>query len=863
MACRKIYVCTIYLFLFQLVNAGEFKAYYTRLDYQDSISGKYADIVVELGSDRRVVFSREYSFLPYWQTDKGRWFFEEMVERQGDGTDKQPDKINRYTYVRLIKDSKNEVIVHWRYFPSFEKIGFTDVVHEYFKIDKFGKVTRKIYPGTETYHQWQNRYLLPEHKLELSPEGIHLISTDLRQTAERKRRPGSRSKAYQTNVPAKPRARINRSTKLDFTFDVRTENTVKEWITGEDYELLGNGNLFVQGVWGNAIHCDGYTTGVKIPALKMPKLDESFSIDGWVALGAYPFDWAPMFHQSQWSNAGYYLGIDQQGRAGFHVMVNDQWQMLIAPQSLTLFHWHHIAGVFDHKHAKLSLYVDGKLITQKDVGQGKVHLSDTDGFVGLNREKMPVAEGRIRKGKWPSLFGIDGLLDDVRVCGEPLDAATVLRMSKMLSQNVNRVKPDLEIRRFPAHPENQVANHFGAYYTRFNYHHSWDQLWRVGEDPDILVEFDQLPTHLIFWRGISSGPALITENGKWGGDQSSENYREIDMPGLAEGCCEFMSDKQCRHSHVRIIENHDARVVVHWRYGLVDSKYHFVTETKPEGDWADEYWTVYPDGVMVRHLARGKIWGDSWVETLFYNPPGTKPEDNIETQALTIINEEGKSLKLSWQNGSPNNQLIEDHGEPVITMTNLKSKYRPFNVYPTGSGVEIFGGHARRSKFHWWNHFPVSQIASDGREARFKDRSSHSSLVWGAPSKDWLMYGFSNQSPQSLMPLAKSWNAPAEIKNTKGCKVIDYLQQERAYHMESKSNSLEFLIAGSVETPILNPCFVIQNWGKVPVTLELDGKRVEKGETLRYGYRTTDDGIDLVVWLKLSKKDLGKIKMYQ
>ena len=31
-----------------------------------------------------------------------------------------------------------------------------------------------------------------------------------------------------------------------------------------------------------------------------------------------------------------------------------------------------------------------------------------------------------------------------------------------------------------------------------------------------------------------------------------------------------MSDKECYTNHVRIIGNTDARVVVHWRYTLVD-----------------------------------------------------------------------------------------------------------------------------------------------------------------------------------------------------------------------------------------------------------------------------------------------------
>ena len=66
-----------------------------------------------------------------------------------------------------------------------------------------------------------------------------------------------------------------------------------------------------------------------------------------------------------------------------------------------------------------------------------------------------------------------------------------------------------------------------------------------------------------------------------------------------------MSDKHNRYSHVRVIENHNARVVVHWRYALTDL---FYTISSPDpmtgwGDWVDEYYYIYPDGVAVRHFA--------------------------------------------------------------------------------------------------------------------------------------------------------------------------------------------------------------------------------------------------------------------
>lgn len=46
-------------------------------------------------------------------------------------------------------------------------------------------------------------------------------------------------------------------------------------------------------------------------------------------------------------------------------------------------------------------------------------------------------------------------------------------------------------------------------------------------------------------------------------DQSVEAWND------EEGCFEHIQDRHCRFSHVRIIENKEARVVIHWRYAPV------------------------------------------------------------------------------------------------------------------------------------------------------------------------------------------------------------------------------------------------------------------------------------------------------
>ncbi len=104
------------------------------------------------------------------------------------------------------------------------------------------------------------------------------------------------------------------------------------------------------------------------------------------------------------------------------------------------------------------------------------------------------------------------------------------------------------------------------------------------------------------------------------------------------------------------IEDHDARKVVHWRYALTDIDYgisRLGVDGGP-GEWGDEYYTVYPDGVATR---RQVLWTDDlrheWQETIVLHQPGTRPEDNIELEAMTLANLRGETRTYSWKDGAP------------------------------------------------------------------------------------------------------------------------------------------------------------------------------------------------------------------
>jgi len=243
---------------------------------------------------------------------------------------------------------------------------------------------------------------------------------------------------------------------------------------------------------------------------------------------------------------------------------------------------------------------------------------------------------------------------------------------------------------------------FGAYYRRLKYSLEWDRAWRIGPDPDVVVRFDEFGHRFVFWRGTSYIPCWVAEGGGW---YTNEFFERRGGPRSGTvSMVEPMSDKQVRYSHVRIIESTDARVVVHWRYAPVDLKYSlaYIDKQTGWGDWADEYYTIYPDAVGVRKATLQTSAPGDWTEyqeSIVINQPGTRPEDNMDYAAVTLVNMAGESHTYSWEHTWPNQFDKPENGN--IQIVNLKGRTRTFSIVdPDGVSVRAYPRYGAKTKFH-------------------------------------------------------------------------------------------------------------------------------------------------------------------
>jgi hypothetical protein len=337
-----------------------------------------------------------------------------------------------------------------------------------------------------------------------------------------------------------------------WNFDDVQNRLVKDNVTNIVDTIKGNYKI-VDGIVGKALKCDGFTTRINRSSGKAPKVTGAFSIETWIAPQAYPWNWCAIVNQEYEHQRGFFFGVDAEGRIGLHAAIDRNWRECISDQKIPFMAWSHIAATFDPQYG-ITLYINGikagSLNVQGDLlADIKMNLQ-----IGRNHKKtIPSSLNRAGRVRIPSSYSFDGLIDELKIYSCALSAEEI--KNDFEKQRTNE-KPNLKWRKLPVIP---VQNsEFGGFYTNLKYDEDWDALWKDDKYPDIVVTFDSTKSSMVFWKGTNYNLNLVTENGKWIADQSAEGGGPE-----TQGCCEHMSDKQNRYSHVRMIENNNARVVVH------------------------------------------------------------------------------------------------------------------------------------------------------------------------------------------------------------------------------------------------------------------------------------------------------------
>ncbi|MBK8975228.1 MAG: LamG domain-containing protein [Planctomycetes bacterium] len=645
-----------------------------------------------------------------------------------------------------------------------------------------------------------------------------------------------------------------------WSFDERVGDTVTDRAAGRQDRVDGNSRI-IRGAVGGALLLDGFTAVLDRPATAAPRLHGGFSIEAWVAQGAYPWNWCPLVTQRHDDAAGYALCVGPRGEVRLEVAMDGATRTCTtADWILPLREWVHVAATFDPA-AGIALYANGERVGQLDLQGEATFAPEVDLRIGANHELTKPSHIHREHGTVASFWCLDGALDELKLHDSVLSPAAV-------AQSFASAGPvtacEIQPRVMPSGPKG--PGRFGAVYCKLDYYPEWDALWRVDDHPDVLVRFDLSPVRVVFWRGSRYSPAWVTNDDQWMADQSVEAWKTGDED--TDGCFEHMQDRLCRYSHVRIIESHPARTVVHWRYAPVSSKDDLWNVDPKTGRacWVDEYYTIYPDALGVRKPTwqRGTLGHPrQFQESLPFTNPGQMVDDVVELEFCTVANMRGEELTLRFVE-NPSRTKDDVPEDLTIQRYNFRSDYDPVIVYEPGNRMSYVAdrnirGYARPGAC---NHWPVGQARCDGRTAQAADRPTHFlgfpisyPPIHESETRCWwnALYGMTDLPMATLVTVAKSWNAPPQLRLGGGFDDLGYDRGQRAFVLSRKGGPaapLQIGCAASEQNPVYNPALVILGWGDSGAELEIDGKPVPEGPDFRLGHRYGLENSDLIVWLR-------------
>jgi hypothetical protein len=294
------------------VAADNFYAYHTKVQHSATdFFGKYADIIVVLGGGKQLEFTRRTGYLPLWKTLNGSYLVDDLFP----GRDE--DMQFYYNYVRLIEQSPDKIIVHWRYYPETKTLdeanrnldslfphGFLGVVHELYSIFPDGTVKREIKEADGTNsEQWKSVDLATRQTLKLLDNGIEHGNVNWGGPRHMPRNKIEAAKIVSANGLPEP--------VIWLKFDEALTGP-KGFVVDEDRimeaRIEGLQWVYKKGVSGTCLAFDGYYSSAAFQE-NVPQFVDALSIEGWIALDVYPYNEAPIIHCSEgFGQIGYYLG---------------------------------------------------------------------------------------------------------------------------------------------------------------------------------------------------------------------------------------------------------------------------------------------------------------------------------------------------------------------------------------------------------------------------------------------------------------------------------------------------------------------------------------------------------------------------
>lgn len=294
--------------------------------------------------------------------------------------------------------------------------------------------------------------------------------------------------------------------------------------------------MWRNGIDGNGLLFDGYSTWIERPADITPIPEKQLTLEAWVAPRTY--EWgdegrlSAIINQHDREEAeGYALGYYRHGTWSIQAGIDGQYYELWEEDAIIEKGvWSHVAGVIDLEGGSMSLYLNGQKVAEKQVPAGGV-ITPTDKPLRIGKNSKPVMIGRY----FPvNMF--TGMMDEVRIYNAALSQEEIRQRFEMFSPEPpdltwyrERFEGDRHRPQYhflpPAHWMNEPhapISFEGKYHIFFQYNPQgplWHQIHWGHAVSDDMVHWEDMPIALAPERnevdpdGVWSGSATIDKDG--------------------------------------------------------------------------------------------------------------------------------------------------------------------------------------------------------------------------------------------------------------------------------------------------------------------------------------------------------------
>jgi hypothetical protein len=331
-----------------------------------------------------------------------------------------------------------------------------------------------------------------------------------------------------------------------------------------------------------------------------------------------------------------------------------------------------------------------------------------------------------------------------------------------------------------------------------------------------------------------------------------------------------------------IEQAHPARVVVRSRGSLRSNKGEIARANLPSrspygpGDWSDEWFYIYPDGVSTRVVQiytgaaksaqafwgrEGEVFETQETFVVGYTH-GHQPPDDIEINAVSLVNALGAAKTVNFSQYPADKNLFPGANIQIVNLRH--GGCHPFTVVPAGNveirpyyGPPIDHEHVNVTKFVTWprtSHF----------EGPYTSALTHIiNWHWFEKTTNRLVQvylcGLSQaSSPQNraaeCLRLARSWQYAPSVQIKNGAYRYDgYSMKERAFEfspIRTNEAFVSFVILASPSHPVVNPAFVLKDWPECSsLEMTINGRVASEAKDYQFGFESTREGPShMVLW---------------